>query len=766
LFRFIKIITPPAAGAANPDGSVSTDYLKSAGFRYMGYLAGQTVIHPDGTTDVIPRPLFGWVGDAWDDAKGAGEWVLGECGQGTLLFWPSATVSVHLRAFSNDPVFQGQPLITGWGDKAGQEIGLPGVRVNFWYFSLSLVSPYGGTTDAKGQLTANVPKFLPLLLAEIPVDNDAAKISWNGIATHTIIAHPEHLDGLTGDTSAEIKDATYLNALAQFSDGRDYLKTVVGYTPSKDKVAEGFAVNTYASGNGNNAVTTCATFPNLVFAGTSFASWMLDSVLATYFPPALLAVLPYQQAALNSDMWLPDSDKAVFYSRGIWTHEYGHYALCSMIASNGAAAALSSLTTLTMQTIFEAGTIGPNDETRILSEAFADFFAAQVAGGTNYYAPPASLLSNYINYCVESSCLEENKSATSTGSDVIARDITIFMDAFDGVDAVGGWTSLAPNAGDSWIKSSANPPTLAYASQKYADSCLAGRAADNSNNWSSCDEFVSLQGPDIFNWVTDWVAHSAYLDHSSFMTALARTARTIDAFTWCDLCRLFAVHTPGNQATPQDLGLSTPVPITQYSLACLSSPIKDWIGPPPDPSLTNLDSVFNQRPYVCEVCLPGSSPGPDRCVCGPHQIPDSSPSPNGPSPNCVQCAADKIAVHSGLYWECVICGPGVPIDGQNACQCNPGSTQGPDGTCVSACGPHAVWQGGQCVDCGPSTSYPDPTGTTCLSCPPSAPYCNPNENDSLCYGACQASCCAIGRADPEPGSMLCGGCSQACGCTF
>jgi len=177
--------------------------------------------------------------------------------------------------------------------------------------------------------------------------------------------------------------------------------------------------------------------------------------------------------------------------------------------------------------------------------------------------------------------LEQNASSTSTGYNVIARDITIFMDAFDGEEG-----SVVPDAGDSWSLSTSNPPTLGYASQKYANSCLAGRADTNNDYYSTCDEPVEISGQGIHQWIQNWLALSHDLNHTSFMTALANTARTNSNSTWCDLCRLFAIHTPGNEASPQDLGRTTPIPITQYSDACLSSPVKDWIGPPPDPSLT------------------------------------------------------------------------------------------------------------------------------------------------------------------------------------
>jgi len=781
LFKVIKILTAPVAGAANADGSVSTDFLKAGGFRYMGYLAGQTVTHPDGTTDVIARPDWwdplDWPGDVWDAGKSAGEWVLVKLGNLVNTFLPAVTVSLRLRAFSKDPVFSGQPLIRGWGQYAGTppaEIGISGVRVNLWYITATIMSVFGDTTDANGQITVQAPEDMPFVFAEVPLENDAANITWNGITTHTMVAWPPHLNVMDGDTTSEIDDSTYLNPLAQFSDGRDFLMKEAAYTPHKVKVAEGYVINSIAWAIGGHAVTPCATFPNLVFAGINFTSFLSDVALLTFFSPGALAALvalPWE-TAVNSDMWLPDYDDNIFQSRGVWTHEYGHYALCSMM-NDSSNTAFVQLTAATLQQAFTGSDIGTGDEARILNEAFADFFAAQVAGGTNYYQqpeyPPNSQLSDNISYCYGYPCLEKNRFETDTGREVIARDITLFMDAFDG-NETPNWT----DAGDSWTKTSSSPVTLGYASQKYADSCLAGNAVVPVGSSYTCDEPVMMAGPQIHDWINEWAYSSLTLNHTSIMKTLASVAQSKTNAKWCDVCRLFAAHTSAHAALPQDLGLTAQVPITQFADVCLSSPIKDWIGAPPDPDLTR---ILNSGPYQCEVCIPGSTPGPNGCICGAHQIPFGFD-----SPNCYQCAANDIAVLIGPNWNCVSCDLGVPVAGQNLCQCNlgavqqadgtcqcgpsstpagdgtcqciPGATRAPDGTCVGGCSPTQIWQGGVCVDCT-DASWPNPTQTACLTCPASTPYCIPFTGDLSCHGDCVSDCGPF-NAPPAPGSDLCG----------
>jgi hypothetical protein len=685
-----------------------------------------------------------WGGDAYDAIKGGGEWVLGQFGRLTNLFVPSVTVHAQLRATSSDPAFQGQELVKGWGKNAGKPIGIPGVRVNLWYMSLSVLSPYGGTTDAEGKMSTEVPKYFPFAGIEIPLNGDAADLVWNGMVTHTLTDYPNDLNTPSGDKTAIIRDHKFLNYLAQFSDGRDYLKTMVGYTPHKVVAATGDAANFLASFNNGRPVATCADFPNLVFSGTTFASWVITAFLAVTVSPALLAAIPLANTLNHSDIWLPDSVSSVVHSRGVWTHEYGHFALCSMIASEGEA--LSTLTSMTMETIFAGQDFGPDAEARILNEAFADFFTAQVVGGTNYYAPEGSLddfEAGEMNYCIVPPCLERNMSETATARDIIARDITIFMDAFDGHDG-----SAVPNAADSWVESAQGSGTLTSATSKYANSCLPG----NNNSSVTCDERVALPGTSMYKWAQKWLGRSLNLTHDAFMGALAETA--LEQANWCEVCRLFAIHTPGNEVSPGPAGQ---IPISQYSNACLSSPLKDWIGPPPDASVTNLDRVYNPDRLNCIFCPEGSTPGADGvgCVCGPHQAKIGL--------NCLPCGPNEIVVTIGANQSCKSCGPGTPKAGEESCLCDPGAIQSADGSCVAACGSHEVWQGGMCVDCGPGPSYP--VDNVCLSCPNDSPLCVPAWGiDGLCHGNCVSSCGPC-YEPPAPGSQLCGVFTEANGCS-
>jgi len=773
LFKAIKILTPPLSAAANADGSVAIDFLNSLPFRYMGYLSGQAVTHPDGTSHVIQRSFslnpVDWAEELWEAGKDLVEETLGWLGQATLAVFPRTYVFVKLIPTSKEPLFAGR-LTQGWGKDGGKDLGVPGVRVNLWYAPLGVVMPFGGTTDEKGRVTIEVPKYSRFVAEEIIVENDAAEISWNGMLTEFMLSHRSELEWLVRNTDHEVHDSGDLSILAQFSDARNYFKTVVGYEPQKAKIAKGSGANYLASFNNHNPVTTCATFPNLLFDNVKFSAWMIGSVLPTVAPdPATglslaLATMPVVES-LDSDMWLDDTKSEVYNSRGIWTHEYGHYAMCSMIYDHGSIEALATLTHVAVSTIMAGEEIDPEDETRILNEAFADFVSAQVVGGVSYYwDPPGTLYGGHMYYCdnhpcdpgvtscENALCLERNRFETATGRQVIARDITILMDAFDGVDA---WHS--PNAGDSWVLDSSNPGKLRYAklaipgglepSEKYANSCAGG----------GCDEYVHLPGQDIRSVINNWLDYDFTLNHSGFLHGVATTAYE-RGYTWCDLCRLFGSHTPGNDMQPAPLPQVdggapdfAQIPLAQYSEACLTGPIANWIGPFPDPSVTSLERVLNPWSGVCEVCLAGAVAEGDHCRCGPHQRTDGV--------NCAPCGEGQIALTAPEGFRyCKGCGNGEPIPGEDRCECRVGSSELPDGTCTSDCPPHSVWIGEQCFDCAcnQGACYPSPDQSNCFACQAWAPYCLPSGDDGKCYGTCVADCIANCFSPPAPDSKVCG----------
>src|SRR5690606_21117598 len=70
--------------------------------------------------------------------------------------------------------------------------------------------------------------------------------------------------------------------------------------------------------------------------------------------------------------------------RGLATHEYGHFVACHLARRYGWGE-LDDLI-LTVETVAAgSGNPDPDEETRLVNEVLADFFAGQVSGGTNYY---------------------------------------------------------------------------------------------------------------------------------------------------------------------------------------------------------------------------------------------------------------------------------------------------------------------------------------------------------------------------------------------
>jgi len=79
-------------------------------------------------------------------------------------------------------------------------------------------------------------------------------------------------------------------------------------------------------------------------------------------------------------------------SRGVVAHEYGHFVLCDMMYRTspfkfGSAWTKTIADTVAKQALKLDRT---NDDNAFINEAFADFFAGQVAGGLNYFEPIGS----------------------------------------------------------------------------------------------------------------------------------------------------------------------------------------------------------------------------------------------------------------------------------------------------------------------------------------------------------------------------------------
>lgn len=301
----------------------------------------------------------------------------------------------------------------------------------------------------------------------------------------------------------------------------------------------------------------------------------------------------YMGRLAESDIVMPRNSSASS-SRAIMAHEYGHFVTCSLMNEQDP----DSLGILTVDVLFDGDELDPEDETRYLMEAFADFIAGQVTGGVNYFSPPGAVESGVCDFCSGSGvCLDSNLNEADTGADQIGRVVTTYHDAFD-----GGERGTLPTNGDSF-RLEPSPSGEACTTPTPGDNrCL--RYATGTYGLTS-DEQVTLPVSAIPTWFFHWNTEATLLNalrEEPMMKGLGKTMRDY-GYNWCDACGVFAPHASLPSSTAQE-----------RFQACLQAPISEYIFvDPPNASGRVRASDCTQCPPltvsdadgVCRPCGPG-----------------------------------------------------------------------------------------------------------------------------------------------------------------
>jgi hypothetical protein len=307
-----------------------------------------------------------------------------------------------------------------------------------------------------------------------------------------------------------------------------------------------------------------------------------------------------------------------------------------------------ALVRLMKDRIPEGDTNSELDFTAQLMEAFADFFASQVAGGTNYVLTDNMTGGIGMNYCTGADCLERNYAAVlgelppftenAAFKDRVRRFVSIFHDAFDSpLDAWRSDSQLPTNV-DAW---SVDPAT---------NQLVPAPAGFGM----SVDDRVALPGVGVVQWINaaleDCVVasgSSCSIDPTKAIRGLSRAMRDNGA-TWCDACELLRPHYADSPTTRPEMWRDC------IGTAGLREVLADF--PEPDPNLR-----LN---------------GADCSVCGSREI-----SVKG---KCKACKGFEVEVNN----ECVPC-PADTVQVGNSCEPCPDDYVSVGNTCV-ACEP---WQG-------------------------------------------------------------------------
>src|SRR5690606_2056932 len=214
---------------------------------------------------------------------------------------------------------------------------------------------------------------------------------------------------------------TDLWMLNEMTDSASYFRNIMGGAPRRAKLLTG--LNAYAaSGFEDLAWTPCFGFGNLFV-----------ELVHVIGGPFVATAIGNADIIVNRDYWATKR-------RGLVSHEYGHFALCSL--ANEHSGKVFTDVVMTLDTIAAGpGNPGPDDQARVMNEAFADFFSGQVAGATSYFVPPGSndhetederAKREGMAVSVAPPGLDYNFFSQADGADAIGRLATMYQDLFDG----------------------------------------------------------------------------------------------------------------------------------------------------------------------------------------------------------------------------------------------------------------------------------------------------------------------------------------------
>jgi hypothetical protein len=741
---------------------ISYQALHDAGFAYLGVSAPPPGDNGDpGTqarslwstissvTKSVVRTVAGLTHEVPEAVESGIGWIDREL-QG------SVDLTVHLDLRNTDAAFGGPigdvagdpttdrstKMLRTWGAQAGAPLPLSGVTVAARQKTLQIggfgiTTRFTGTTDAGGTARMSVTKGKATGIC-LDLENDAATV--NDYFTRMEICSFEKGDttatgqattarSYTSDTTLDVElQNKYLNLLAQLTDGRAYLNDVAHYAAHKASVLAGPMANALSPLTKGRAVTPCLGLPD-------GALDLVDSGLikaASLIPPpvggALAVALAAFQAMYEVDMWIPD-DGENLTSRGVASHEYGHFAMCSMLVDEDKTKMIE-IPSMLIQRIIEGSYMDVGDETTRVMEAWADFFAGQTAGGYNYFslengaADPQGIM-GYCDgsrdataggACWDWNYVEDTTARTDPSAPLedigtplqMRRVATTLFDAFDGHPRGGD----DPGQGDFW---QLDPATHLFT--------VAGAHRGDAH-----DESIALPGAAMRTLMHNWTHATGPLEwqvtEQQLFGALNRTirdtpkdpSRPLDTYSWCDACALFAQHasktctlafesTSNGECVSAD-GPSSPagMPWSQLIAACAQAPTSDIIGAPPSPTDPTSACTFAGCPARTILTAPPGDPMAACAACGAHQISvdgrtcldcDDAQIIAGPEGNtCVTCPA--LQIPNAQKTACVPCGDRQIAVGTTCVACPAATIASPDGSCES-CPPGQLVYGNTCI---------------------------------------------------------------------
>ncbi len=609
VFRAVNLIPMPAR-FANPDGkTASYKALANAGFRYRGVAPGAPLA-PILCSGDLGGPIRDVVQGGAELFHDAENFISGLFGDAAGAVVGTVPVHVHMRPFITDPTFNdiqniavtpaqaaanvavtGQAgivkrqLRSAWGPVPGFPASANGARVAARGVSFPSYREATLSNDSDASIEFN--KGLDTAFCFYPKNGFADVIDW--------ITTVEECDFgvLSTETSVryEFNVANdVMNVFATLSDNGNFSDAILGFAPEQEaKTLVGHYADLVP-----NAITPCFSKNNAAsgFMATLVSAWaaIQETVKLDLASAAELALLG--SCVYEVDMVIP-SEEGAARSRGVTSHEYGHWMMCDLLGDAGVNTTYNAAILETLSLTQPVETLGECNQA-CGNEAFADAWSAQVVGGSTYFAFNNQIadIAGYTDdgkrkptmvYCPSTAnqCFDDNVGGPNqlsgnqgTRANNKGRTTSIIHDFLDGVLSLGSHTFTN---GNYWKTT----PTLSTLTQFDMDARAGGTLGD---------ELISLSG----NGLAQAILHrrGISIDQDALFGGFSDTAYDEGA-NWCQLCKLFANHNMGECTQVAGEPVCTPsfctgggTACTQaeeneklFSLCARSSSITRWIGP-------------------------------------------------------------------------------------------------------------------------------------------------------------------------------------------
>ncbi len=486
------------------------------------------------------------------------------------FFAGTARFLIHIHIDDIDPLFRSADQPEMWSSWRNAPIKLTGAMLRLQDDALLSDEPL----DDTGTALIHTTQDLRLHLC-IAAKNPAGFISEHVvpmIVCHFATGHDfaGHRDITMTAHNGEVTELTFhlthyaFNILAQLTDSRDYVRQVFGRTQRRAYVLVGPFANIIGQHNGGLAATICAGAPSplrdMVEGTVGLAGGLAAALTPLASAPvslpgldiAAIGVAALINTILSNDIIFPGAGNThtaanAPRSRGVPTHEYGHFTMCEMIRHITPVTLSTAMADIIRATL-DGGQDNPDNGELVFAEAFADFFAYNVVAGTNYFNTAVSgghtgFSSRDVYYCNAdradpTQCLEDNLGGQHQQADPgdfadefhrrVGVTASVLYDAFDGATAGPGEV----------------PPAMDTGWHNVATSGPAKLAGSTRGPYNSGDEAIALPGSALYQMYGTWAAAPNFVfSRRSIYDALARVMLA-HGYTAEQICTLFALHQP------------------------------------------------------------------------------------------------------------------------------------------------------------------------------------------------------------------------------